>query len=58
MLKITVEEWNKIPQAYKGIYEDYQGHFPHLKGRKEWLTHDEVKGTVLLIEGIGFEIIK
>ena len=57
MIKITRYEWNKIPNDYKGIFEDYQGNAPELEGKQTWLTWLEGEGTSLIFEGIHFEII-
>lgn len=55
--KISKEEYYKIPKDYRGIYEDYQGYFPHLKGKRTMLSLEN-GATVLLIEGSSFEIIE
>lgn len=57
MKKITKKEYNEIPKDYRGIYSDYQGTHPHLKGRKTMLSYEN-GATVLLIEGVHFEIVK
>ena len=57
MKTITRNEWNKIPNDYKGIFVDYQGNAPHLVGKQTWLTWLEDEGTSLIFEGIHFEII-
>ena len=34
MLVISKEEYRKKSKDYKGIFMDYQGTHPHLKGRR------------------------
>lgn len=34
MIKINSKKWDSIPNDYKGIFQDYQGNSPDLKGRK------------------------
>ena len=57
MIKITRNEWNKIPNDYKETFKDYQGNAPELEGKQMWLTWLEGVGTSLIFEGIHFEII-
>ncbi|MGL5765283.1 MAG: hypothetical protein ACRCX8_06550 [Sarcina sp.] len=56
MRKLTLKEYNKIDKDYRGIFEDYQGNAPHLKGRRTMLANEEGR-TVLIFEGIHFEIV-
>jgi len=51
---ITEKEWEAIPGAYKGIYEDYDGNHPDWVGRK--VAFLPGYGTMLFIEGVTFEI--
>mgnify|MGYP006997664153 CR=1 FL=1 len=59
MIKVTRKEWNKIPEAYKGKFEDYQGNNPEFKGLNTvmlgCIKHNG--GTALVFEGIHFKII-
>ena len=54
---ITEKQYKELPKDYKGIYEDYQGHAPHLKGNRCIIAMGE-KGTTLFIEGAGLVITK
>lgn len=57
MKKITLEEYNKICEDYRGIYIDFWGDHPELKGKRTMLQL--INGiTTLVIEGIDFEIIE
>lgn len=56
MKQVTKKEYDKICSDYKGIYLDFQGNRPDLKGRKTMLSYEN-GSTVLLIEGLHFEII-
>lgn len=49
---ITKEQYNRIGNDYKGIFHDYHGTHPELKGRRTAFLPGE--GTVLFIEGIHF----
>lgn len=53
---LTIEEYNNLSNDYKGIYSDFQGIAPHLKGKRTMLVLTD-KGTSLLIEGIDLLII-
>ena len=46
---ISKEYYDKLSKDYKGIFNDYRGDSPELKGRRTWL-----KKSVLLVEGIHF----
>lgn len=53
---ISKENGNKISNDYKGIYSDYQGNSPNLKGLKTKLNN--INGaTCLVFEGIHFIIV-
>lgn len=58
MKVITKEEYDRMSSDYKGVYMDYQGQFPHLKGRRTILDYDKEHGTVLLIEGESLYILE
>lgn len=57
--KITAQEYYNVHRDYKGIYEDFAGDSPQLKGRKtimmSCITHEPNGG--LGIEGAHFEIV-
>lgn len=57
---IVVEKsaWDKIHKGYKGVYLDYDGKHPELKGRKTVLSGcvGDYSGA-LLIEGMHFVIV-
>ena len=55
MKTITKEEYQNIPDDYKGTYIDYDGKHPEWKRRKTAFLPGE--GTTLFIEGVSFEII-
>ena len=55
MYTMTESQYRKLPEAYKGPYEDYQGNHPEWKGRRTALVADP--GTCLVIEGVSLEII-
>lgn len=53
---ISKEEWDKTPKDYKGVYSDWQGHSPELKGLRTTLKL--INGaTCLIFEGIHFIIV-
>ncbi len=57
MREITAKEWEGYPDCYKGIFNDFYGDFPHLKGKRTLLVLDrKTGGTVLIIEGGLFRI--
>ena len=55
MYTMTESQYRKLPDAYKGRYQDYQGNHPEWKGRRTALVADP--GTCLVIEGVSLEII-
>jgi hypothetical protein len=61
MIKVSKNEWNKIDNDYKGIWQDYHGTHPQWKGKRcvmsTCLTHNPNELCSLLIEGVHFEII-
>lgn len=58
MKKITLKEYNAIGKDYRGVYSDFQGTDPELKGKRTMLEYDkETGGTVLIFEGIHFVIV-
>ena len=62
MRKITLSEYNAIPENYRGIWTIERWDLPdwaeirkrHI-GKRTMMVYD--KGTCLLVEGIGFEIV-
>ena len=60
MIKINTKKWDSIPKDYKGIFQDYQGNNPDLKGRKCVMLGCIKKGggSCLVFEGIDFIIEK
>lgn len=60
MLKVSKTEWEKIPNDYKGIWQDYHGDHPEWKGRKvvmsTCLTNKPDELCSLLVEGVHFII--
>jgi len=64
MLQITKKQWETIPDDYKGIWGRWlkdNGWQPDLPeeyiGKRTLLHYDNNNGTVLLTEGIHFEIV-
>lgn len=55
--KISRKEWERICDDYKGVYQDYQGTNPELKGKRTMLTLTEDGHTALIFEGIHFIIV-
>lgn len=62
MRKITLSEYNSIPKDYRGIWTVERWDFPDWEkmrtkhmGKRTMMVYD--KGTCLLVEGIGFEIV-
>lgn len=53
---ISQAEYDKIPEDYKDIYQDYQGNHPEWVGRRTAFLPGH--GTTLYIEGISFAIGK
>jgi len=61
MITITKKEYDKIQNDYKGVITfelwNFRQDFPkEYIGKKTILTSDSIKGTVLLTEGLHFEI--
>lgn len=56
MKEITVKQYNDMCNDYKGIYMDYQGTHPELKGKRSIVSYKN-GATVLLIEGLNLKII-
>lgn len=62
MRKITLSEYNSIPEGYRGIWTVERWDLPdwaelrkkHI-GKRTMMVYD--KGTCLLVEGMGFEIV-
>ena len=62
MRKITLSEYNAIPENYRGIWTIERWDLPdwaeirkrHI-GKRTMMVYD--KGTCLMVEGIGFEIV-
>ena len=48
---ITEAEYNELPEDYRDTFENPE--YPELIGKRTWLT----EGSVLLVEGLGFNII-
>lgn len=62
MRKITLSEYNSIPEDYRGIWTVERWDLPNWAeirerhmGKRTMMVYD--KGTCLLVEGIGFEIV-
>ena len=62
MRKITLSEYNSIPKDYRGIWTTERWDLPDWEkmrtthmGKRTMMVYD--KGTCLLVEGIGFEIV-
>lgn len=62
MRKITLNEYNAIPKDYRGIWTVERWDLPDLAeirekhmGKRTMMAYD--KGTCLLVEGMGFEIV-
>lgn len=62
MRKITLSEYNAIPENYRGIWtverwdlSDWAEIRKRHIGKRTMMVYD--KGTCLLVEGIGFEIV-
>lgn len=54
---ITKKEYNALSPDYRGVYSDFQGCYPHLKGKRTMVGLDNKHGTVLYIEGASLEFI-
>lgn len=64
MIKLTREQWEKIPDSYKGTWEQSlvdngwcRDLPPEYVGKRNMLYYSPEHGTVLLTEGYGFEIV-
>ena len=62
MRKITLSEYNSIPEAWRGIWTterwdlpDWAGMRERHMGKRTLMVNDN--GTCLLVEGLGFEIV-
>jgi len=62
MRKITLSEYNSIPKDYRGIWTTERWDLPDWEkmrtthmGKRTMMVYD--KGTCLLVEGLGFEIV-
>ena len=62
MRKITLSEYNSIPKDYRGIWTVERWDLPNWAeirekhmGKRTMMVYD--KGTCLLVEGLGFEIV-
>lgn len=62
MRKITLSEYNSIPKDFRGIWTVERWDMPNwaeirekYMGKRTMMVYD--KGTCLLVEGIGFEIV-
>lgn len=62
MRKITLSEYNSIPEDYRGIWTVERWDLPNWAeirerhmGKRTMMVYD--KGTCLLVEGLGFEIV-
>lgn len=62
MRKITLSEYNSIPKDYRGIWTVERWDLPDWEkmreshmGKRTMMVYD--KGTCLLVEGLGFEIV-
>lgn len=58
MVQITEEEYEKLPSDYKSVWTSDDIHGTNYNGKRTKLHWDNEHGTVLLIEGVSFEIIK
>ena len=62
MRKVTLSEYNSIPDDYRGIWTVERWDLPNwaeireqYMGKRTMMVYD--KGTCLLVEGLGFEIV-
>lgn len=62
MRKVTLSEYNSIPKDYRGIWTVERWDLPNWAeirekhmGKRTMMVYD--KGTCLLVEGLGFEIV-
>jgi hypothetical protein len=58
MITITEKQYKEKPNCYKSIYSSDIIHGTNLNGRRTLLHWEQGEGTVLLIEGESFIIIK
>lgn len=64
MIKITLPEYNALPQDCRGIWDTERYDFPNwaeIRDRymgKRTMLHYDNGATVLLVEGLDFEIIE
>lgn len=62
MYSIKQNEWDKIPDDYKGEWKNYHNDHPEWIGKKVvmsyFITHDANEPGSLLIEGVHFIIEK
>ena len=56
MITITKKDYYKMSKDYRGIYGDYDGKSPHLKGKRTMLHLSDEGVTELLIEDYSFKI--
>ena len=58
--RLSSFQWGNIPNDYKGVYEDFDGDHPELKGNKTCLTcyiaGDYGVSSSLSIEGLHFTL--
>ena len=54
MMYISKADFDRIGNDYKGVYSDYQGHYPQRKGRRTAFLPGH--GTTLFTEGIHFVV--
>jgi len=57
MKTLTNEQYNAIHPDFRGIYQNWDGKNPELKGKKTMLSNEN-GATVLLIEGTSFNIVE
>jgi hypothetical protein len=62
MITITQKDYDKIQNDYKGVITfelwNFRKDFPkEYIGKKTMAINDSIKGTILLTEGLHFEIV-
>ncbi len=63
MIKITLSEYNALPKEYRGVWTTERDDLPNwaeIRDKymgKRTMLHSDNDATVLLVEGLGFEII-
>lgn len=64
MKKITLAEYNAKPRSSIGVWDTERDDLPNWEadrhkymGKRTMLDYDPQHGTVLLIEGLGFQIV-